>query len=57
MQEHEEDEKNMFPGLDFILPLAVPEQQILVSSVEDAKCLLKEELSGSYGRMLDWHLL
>lgn len=53
----DEGGKYIFPGLDRILALIVPEPQALVSSVTNAKWLLKEEFTGSYSSVLEEHFI
>lgn len=57
MQECEDGQQFIFPGLDRILALGVPNTQALVSSLENARWLLKEEFTGSYAKMFEEHFV
>lgn len=57
VQEHEEGEQFIFPDLDRILALAVHHPQALVSSLDTARWILKEDVIVALIHKLEDHLI
>lgn len=57
VQEYKEGDTFIFPSLDRILPLGVPDPTTTLPSLASARCLLKESVKIPYAKMLEYQLL